>query len=277
LCDSRPSHHVTVAVPAAVVAVTQACTRSRFSTNQRIRAPPHERSLGEGHAFGLIRRYNEAVDPLSALPRLLPCGCLSARARRVKAEPLGFLACSRCSPRARLGTPPAETPLLLLSAAVNTNPSSAWSIRRARPGKGEKVPAFGTLWPRPFHPCMRRASGRPHALTPAQTPPPHHRPPRVEPARRAASTSCADTRPNFIPLPCFGCVLNPVGPCKGMARVTAVEPHRRRAAADTLPLWGFSSSTWQAAPKPRGFWVSSCGHTCSWPQKIPVDPVRPAT
>jgi hypothetical protein len=34
-------------------------------------------------------------------------------------------------------------------------------------------------------------------------------------------------------------------------------------------LWG--------APKPKGFWVYTCGHTCSWPQKIQVDPVRPTT
>jgi hypothetical protein len=72
--------------------VTLACTHTRFNAHRRARAPLHLRPLGEGRAFDPVHPYTEAVDPLVALPLLLRRGCLSARARRVKVEPLGYLA-----------------------------------------------------------------------------------------------------------------------------------------------------------------------------------------
>jgi hypothetical protein len=111
LRSSRPSHRVAVvvAVPVAAVAPTPACTRARSNAHQRACAPPHASPLGErqGRAFGSVDPCTEAVDPLAAPLRILPRGCISAHARRVKAEPLGSLARSCRRPGVRLWTPPA--------------------------------------------------------------------------------------------------------------------------------------------------------------------------
>jgi hypothetical protein len=145
LCSSRPSRRVAVivAVPAAAVAATPTCTCARSNAHQRACAPPHASPLGErqGRAFGPVDPCTEAVDLLATPPRILPCGCISARAQgkgeafRVPREiPLS-------SARAPLDA--AGRGCLFPSATVNANPSSAMDESPCATGLRGKSP---DLW-----------------------------------------------------------------------------------------------------------------------------------
>jgi hypothetical protein len=143
LRDSRPSCRIAVADSAAAHRRTRAPPHARSNAHRRTRAPLHARPLGErqGRAFGPIYPCTEAVDPLAAPPRLLPRGCLSARAQgkgRAFRVPRVILAPSKHAPLDAAGSG-----RLFPSVAVNANLSSAMAEPSCAAGLRSKSP---DLW-----------------------------------------------------------------------------------------------------------------------------------
>jgi hypothetical protein len=115
-------------------------------------------------------------------------------------------------------------------------------------GQGVNAPTFRPFLPHLFLTRTRRASGHPHAPSPARTLPLRSQPSRATPSRCRVPTPGQGP---FFSLPWR--VLDPVGPGLGAVRVTAVEPHRQRAAAEPPSLWDKPSSTSGSLPNPVGF------------------------
>jgi hypothetical protein len=108
----------------------------------------------------------------------------------------------------------------------------------------------------PFSPTRfpsrtRRASGCPHALLPARTPPPCSHPTRAEASRRATSPSCVVARPKdavFLVLTCCGSVPIMLRGGTGYRQETSPPVRCGRAA---IPL-GQCVDHPRGAPKPSG-------------------------
>jgi hypothetical protein len=76
---------------------------------------------------------------------------------------------------------------------------------------------------------------------------------------------------------CLGAMWNRAYPVEGRGDLSSRDLSTGEMRPSRFPLGQTIGHLW-GTPKPKGsFWVCTRGHTCSWPQKIQADPVRPAT
>jgi hypothetical protein len=141
---------------------------------------------------------------------------------------------------------------------MSADPSTAMAEPPCATGQGVKAPTFMPLWPRLFHMRTRPASGRPHAPSPARTPPLRRKSSRAETPHYFVSSLCAEARPKavlFFALASLG---------YGRTWLRCGSSHRRRTSLlascgrVAVPL-GQTIEHLRVAPKPSGVFPSHAG------------------